>query len=316
MKEKIAILMATYNGEKYISEQIDSIIKQTYTNWSLFISDDGSVDKTMDIVNKYVEQYPDKIFIVQGEKEKHGAKENFDFLLQNVKDYEYYMFSDQDDVWLDRKIEILMDEMMKQEDKSVGEEAVLIFSDVKVVDETLKTMHDSFLNYCNLYWDEKNIFINCLIHNYAPGCSMLFNRKLYETAGRVPSDAAMHDYWCILVAAALGTVVYVESPQVLYRQHSSNCMGAKDGKWNVWRLNKSFQKTNIEKLRKEKREKLYMARAIKDKFEMELSTDDLAMLKNFIRCLESANLLKVLWLKRKYKLKIGANYMFLLSLKV
>lgn len=313
MKEKVAILMATYNGEKYISQQIDSIIKQTYTNWSLFISDDGSTDKTMDIVSKYVEQYPDKIFVIQGEKEKHGAKENFDFLLQNVKGYRYYMFSDQDDVWLENKIKVLMKKMEQMEQIEDRNTPVMVFSDMKVVDSQLNIIADSFLKYSNLIWTN-NILESYLLHNYTAGCSMLCNVRLINIIGNIPACADMHDYWIALIAASIGRVGFIKHAQVLYRQHENNSVGA--SRWRPLNFFNSISKENIQKLRKEKKMHKDMSAFFRQTYGELMSIEKQDILNKYIFFLEEKSIWKKIIWACKYQLYKTPNYFFMYMLNI
>ena len=130
--EKVDILLATYNGEKYIREQIDSILNQTYKEFRLLISDDGSTDGTRDILNEYKAK-DDRIEIFMQE-ENLGVVKNFEFLLKKVE-AKYYMFSDQDDIWKDEKIEKSL--------KKIEEGFDLVYSDLEVVDENLNVTYES-----------------------------------------------------------------------------------------------------------------------------------------------------------------------------
>ena len=138
MKEKIDILMATYNGEKYLKEQIESILNQSYENINLIISDDCSNDNTKKILQEYEKK--DKRIKVYYQKENLGYIKNFEFLLKKIEN-EIYMLSDQDDVWLPQKVEKSY-ELLKKEN------ADLVFGDLEVVDENLNTIYPSFGDLC------------------------------------------------------------------------------------------------------------------------------------------------------------------------
>jgi glycosyltransferase involved in cell wall biosynthesis len=114
----VDILMATYNGEKYIRQQLDSILSQTYEQWLLYIRDDGSTDNTVEIINNYIKKYPDKIILINDEKKGLGAKLNFGETMKFSKN-DYTMFVDQDDVWMNYKISKSLDIMEKQEKNMV-----------------------------------------------------------------------------------------------------------------------------------------------------------------------------------------------------
>ena len=223
----IAILMATYNGEKYLSEQIDSIINQSFEDYMIYIHDDGSMDETPRIIQNYKDKYPDKIQVIEGTR-TGSSKDNFFYLLDKV-DSDYYMFSDQDDVWLKDKIEKSY-KKIKELENSKGKRPVAVFTDMKVVDEGLNVIAESFEDYNKLdpYHTEFNRLV---VQNAAAGCTMIFNRAAAIEARKhrqVKQQEAvlMHDWWIILVAASMGQVAYIDEPLSLYRQHSDNSVGA------------------------------------------------------------------------------------------
>ena len=135
--EKIDILLATYNGEKYIKEQIDSILNQSYTNFNLIISDDSSTDSTVEILKEYEKKDERIKLIVQ--KENLGYIKNFEYLLTQVNS-KYYMFSDQDDFWVNDKV-------LKSYNKLVKENLDLVFCDLEIVDENLNKVNESMMKY-------------------------------------------------------------------------------------------------------------------------------------------------------------------------
>jgi Glycosyltransferases involved in cell wall biogenesis len=228
----IAILMATYNGEKYIKEQLDSILNQTYKDITCFIHDDGSTDGTIDIIKKYAEDYPDKVRIVEGEP-TGGSKNNFLFLLKEVE-ADYYMFSDQDDVWLPHKISTLksgLDEIEQELGDKAADTPVMVFGDMKVVDEKLDVINDSFIRYNDL--DTENLSINRLVvQNVVAGCTALFNRKLRDEGLKYKNQEKLrwHDWWLVLIASGKGKIAFHNESLQLYRQHNDNSIGARNDK--------------------------------------------------------------------------------------
>ena len=145
----VAICMATYNGEAYVSPQIDSILKQTYENWVLFIRDDQSTDGTQGILRQYAVQWPGKVILIEEASLDGGsAKQNFASILSWVKgnyDFSYFMFADQDDVWMNDKIEKTLQAMRKAETECQG--PVLVHTDLTVVDRNLNVLGTSFFAY-------------------------------------------------------------------------------------------------------------------------------------------------------------------------
>lgn len=227
MKETIAILMASYNGERYIKDQIESIINQNFSDWHLFISDDGSIDNTLRLEKSYQEKFPQKITIVENKTNKHGSKYNFFNLLNIVlrEKYNYFMFSDQDDVWKKNKVSDTF-KLMKQA-KNNTSVPILVHTDLEVVDENLKTLGNSFIKYRAL--DPKCKDINhLLIQNNVTGCTMMVNRPLLVKALQVENidEIAMHDWWFALIASIYGKIYFLNESTIKYRQHSENVVGA------------------------------------------------------------------------------------------
>lgn len=225
--DTVVICMAVYNGEKFLREQIESIIAQTWSKWILFIRDDGSKDKTPDLLKDYARAYPDKIVLIDDAGLKGGsAKKNFAVILNWVNcryDFRYFMFSDQDDVWLKNKIEVCMKRMKREEARKSG--PILIHTDLKVVDEKLEMLGDSFFAYRALDVKKKDLR-HLLVQNNVTGCTMLWNRRLNDLIDLQNDAVAMHDWWMALAASSFGKIVCVNKPTILYRQHGSNVVGA------------------------------------------------------------------------------------------
>lgn len=243
--EKTAILLATYNGEKYISEQIESILEQSDKEWMLYIHDDGSTDRTVEIIEKYAEMYPQQICIVDGAP-TGGAKQNFFYLFSCIE-APYYMCCDQDDVWLPDKIEITKKEMihLEKEDESLP---CLVFTELKVVDEALNILSDKMSIYQGL--DCKKLSINrALIQNVVTGCTMMVNHALRDEFMKVTdyTDVLMHDWWAFLIAVRFGKIAFLEEATILYRQHGNNGVGARNSSSLFYLLKRMLQGDEIKK---------------------------------------------------------------------
>lgn len=221
--DKIAILMATYNGEKYICQQIDSILSQTCKDWELYIHDDGSTDNTIAAVESYVEKYPNKIHLIDG-KSTGGAKYNFFYMFGQVE-APYYMTCDQDDVWLDKKIELTYDKMLTIENKA--DVPCLVYTELRVVDSELNTIADTMSGYQSLDCHKRTIN-QFILQNSVTGCTMMVNRTLRDKMLRITDidNTIMHDWWAALVAAQFGKTAFIDEPTILYRQHGDNSLGA------------------------------------------------------------------------------------------
>ena len=220
MDEQIDILLATYNGEKYLKEQIDSILNQTYKNIRLIVSDDCSKDETSIILKEY-EKTDDrvKVYIQQ---QNLGVVKNIEFLLNKVES-KYYMLSDQDDFWLENKVE-------KSLEKLRATDADLVFGDLEVVDKDLNTMYDSFGDYMKLN-DKIHKYINSdrlnYIYNCVTGCTVLAKKETIDYILPLPivSKYVIHDYWIGLMVSIHGKVAYMDEKYIKYRQHGNNQVG-------------------------------------------------------------------------------------------
>ena len=218
-------MLAVFNGEKYLAEQIDSILNQTISDIKIVIRDDGSSDSSPEIIKEYAEKFADRITLLSG-KPTGGAKTNFSEMLKAVDD-DYIMFSDQDDVWFPTKAQITLDKMLKVENCE-REKPVLVHTDLKVTDKELKVIAESFFAFQKIYPD--NLSINrLLVQNYVTGCTIMINRALKNRALPMPTGAVMHDWWLALTAAVFGKTGTVFEPTLYYRQHGGNEIGAKAG---------------------------------------------------------------------------------------
>lgn len=221
--KKVEILLATYNGEQYLREQLESIVNQEYENWVVRACDDASTDDTYNILKEYQEKYPDKIFLTRNEKGFGSAKKNFMNLMKNSS-CDYVMCCDQDDVWLPNKISLTLQEMQKNENNGIP---VLVHTDLKVVDSDLNVLSESFFEHSNF---RKEFGLNeILIQNFVTGCTMMMNRSMVTLMTRVEEcdKILMHDWVASILATSVGKVAFVDIPTMLYRQHAVNSVGAK-----------------------------------------------------------------------------------------
>lgn len=220
---KIAVLLATYNGGKYIREQLDSLFQQSCKQFHLYVRDDGSSDDTMKIVEEFRQKYPDRITILEDSQKHRGAAKSFMYLLENV-DSEYYMFCDQDDIWLPEKIEKTFARM--KDETAAKNVPVLVATDLKVVDEQLSPIKDSFNEDLKIDVFRKHPELICVRH-VVTGCTMMFNRAAKLASLPMSPRATMHDEWVALCVHFKGGVISIlDDATILYRQHTSNTLGA------------------------------------------------------------------------------------------
>ena len=240
-KTSIAILMATYNGEHFLQEQIESILGQSFSDWSIFIHDDGSIDGTNRIIDRYVENYPGKINRIDG-KTTGSAKNNF-FYLMNQVEASYYMFCDQDDIWMDKKIETTWERMKNIEKK---DRPSLVFTELSVVSQDKTLLAESMSKYQNL--DCTKLSINhIIIQNVVTGCTMMVNRRLRDMMISTTNieNIRMHDWWAGVIAAAFGEISFVEEPTIWYRQHDDNSVGAQNDNSVEYQINRVKNKESM-----------------------------------------------------------------------
>ena len=217
--ERVDILMATYNGEKYLKEQIESILTQTYSNFRLLISDDCSTDGTWSILNHYA-GLDNRVLIHRNER-NIGIVNNFEFLLRQVQS-EFFMYSDQDDVWRINKIEKSLNQLKK-------DNAGIVHTDLEVVDENLNQIAPSF-------WDLKKIkkrvefnnFESLFLNNYVTGCTIMARSDYIYRILPFPKDNEhfIHDYWTAMIISNFSRMTYIDEPLIRYRQHGDNSVGS------------------------------------------------------------------------------------------
>ena len=226
--KKVEILLATFNGEPYLSEQLDSILSQDTQNWHLTASDDGSSDRTVEILDAYAQTYPEKIKRVVSGRQFHNARDHFFWLMEQC-DADYIQFCDQDDVWHPDKLRLLQEALEEAEAAYGADTPLLAFSDQAVVDKNLELIAPSMMVLQQQ--DSRALdYRNLLYQNVVSGCTMAINRPLAKLAACCTDtqQVIMHDWWLALTAARFGKMVYVDRATIDYRQHGDNSVGAKN----------------------------------------------------------------------------------------
>lgn len=205
-KIKVSVAMATYNGEKYLKEQIRSILNNLGDNDELIISDDGSSDNTIAIINEFQDQ---RIRLIEGPR--NGLKANFANAISNTTG-DFIFLSDQDDVWFDNKVSIVLNEFLKDDN------LLLIQHDAIVVDENDNTLYDSFSNHRKV----KTGIIKNLIKNSYHGCCIAFKKELIKEILPIPNSIYLHDQWIGMIAEDNGKTKFINDKLMKYRRHSNN----------------------------------------------------------------------------------------------
>lgn len=216
---RVCILLSTYNGEKYLAEQLKSIERQRYKNWFVIISDDGSNDRTIDIARNYQQKWGEsRLIILQGPQQ--GFCANFLSMASNPAiSADLYAFCDQDDIWLPEKFDYIV---RKLEWSQLQQMPTVYCGRTEIVDESLQTLGKS------PNFKRQPSFENALVQSIAGGNTMVFNqctKELLESTGI--TDVASHDWWLYqLITGVGGTVYYDPKPLIKYRQHSNSLIGA------------------------------------------------------------------------------------------
>ena len=244
-KIELAVLLATYNGAKYLVEQLDSLRAQTYQDFICYIHDDGSNDGTQQIITEYCNRYPAH-FVYLGCSRTGGPKYNFMYLLKEVE-ANYYMFCDQDDVWKPEKIEKSYSTLQKLEVNAHS--PACIFSDLSVVDANLNIVSASFYKYTKR--NPHKLSINDMLYdNLAYGCTIMFNAPIRNIIlnVNVVEYVHMHDVFPSYIASALGKLKFIDVPLMLYRRHDktvSTTTKARTLSQNIKRLIKVVSPSKI-----------------------------------------------------------------------
>lgn len=246
----VAILLATFNGARYLPELLDSIESQTHRNIQVYIRDDVSTDSTMDILRKYQLESRFSVKIFVSDRPSGSAGGNFSLLsAENFKDVNYFLFADQDDIWLQRKVESYLSKILEVEQSSRQLEPVAVFSDLVVVDESRRIIADSFWRYQKINPSE-NSYADIVTKNVLTGCACIFNRRALDLAFPMPEKSLLHDWWLALVVSRCGRLEFLSDPYVLYRQHSDNVVGAREANiFSVIKRLADFKVTVIHLLR-------------------------------------------------------------------
>ncbi|MCZ4242916.1 glycosyltransferase family 2 protein [Pedobacter punctiformis] len=271
---KINIVLATYNGQSYIEAQINSIIAQTYSNWELLIRDDGSTDKTLQIIKEF-ENVDNRINVLTDLKGNVRSCQNFSILMSQVsKDAQYVMFCDQDDIWLEDKIERSLYAMNTLEKAHGSDGPLMVYGTYRMIDHNGKDLQLAVPDYSTR--PSLNLLLS---QNYIYGCTMLINQKLLERSIPIPSTAENHDYWLALICAINnGHFSYIKQPLLLYRQHNLNVSGSYTNASLLNRVKRIFSIDEIQSIKK----RLAMFISLK-KSVINKSSQNALLLDNYIR---------------------------------
>ena len=210
--------MATYNGEKYLVEQLDSIINQTYHNWNLLIRDDNSTDKTLEIIQNYHKK-DKRIKILKDNKGNLGIVRNFEELLKSSES-EFIMFSDQDDIWVENKLDMYLKMIEKIKNKGF-----MIHSDAILFDKNKSNiLKDTFISKKAINRGLENVFFNYFVQ----GATILISKEIKNFILPFPKEVYLHDRYIHLISELFFERIFVNKALIYYRQHGDNQIGAKN----------------------------------------------------------------------------------------
>lgn len=214
----ISVCIATYNGERFIREQIDSILRQLSSDDEIIVSDDGSTDDTISIINSIEDK---RIRVIEGPR-KQSPTSNFECALKASKG-DFIFMSDQDDVWKPNKVNICMEWLQRYD---------CVVSDAEVTDSSLNPLYPSL--YAIMQVKQGRIY-NTIWKNGYTGCCMAFRRNVLEASLPFPKDIPMHDIWIGNVAAYKYNVKFIPDTLIYFRRHedTTSCNG-KGSKYSIW----------------------------------------------------------------------------------
>lgn len=254
---KIQVLLSSYNGEKYIGEQLDSILKQKEVAVHINVRDDGSKDETKKVLEEYKKAHSGKIDVEYGEN--IGFAKSFYSLAENSGEYKYFAFSDQDDVWLPDKI--IVGVLSIDGDSEAPE---MYFCNCSLVDSSLNLLGIAYDNTVKMPLEKHQR----ILENLATGCTIVFNRAARDMFIKAnPEKIEYHDLWMYVICSYFGKVIYDSTPHILYRQHQGNVIGSKPDIVKLWR-------GRIKQLQKKTHLREYIASEVLRLFGDRLSPDE------------------------------------------
>lgn len=274
---KVQILMSTYNGERFLREQIESLLRQSWKNVEILIRDDGSKDGTREILNEYSDKYENiQVYL----ESNLGVAGSF-FELLKKSDADYVAFCDQDDIWLEKKIEAAVVKLEQEKGPA------LYCSNKILVDSTGNPMKKQDIR------KRRPGFGNAVVECICTGCTAVMNQELAEILKeKVPEHAILHDWWTYLAASYVGKVIYDEQAYIYYRQHQENVVGAKPGFWGEVQSKAAYLRNNRGKLKGQLTDfaKLYQGNKDKD-----------ALVQNVLGAEHFPGTIKILWNRDMYR---------------
>lgn len=226
VKPTLQILLATYNGEPFLPDLLESVLRQTYVNWELIIRDDGSTDRTREICEEYRGR-DNRISTLDDQKGNLGANRNFEVLLGRAS-ASYVMFCDQDDVWLPDKAERSVHALRELEIEKGERTPLLVYTDLALIGAHSEPISPSLYRFTGRD-PRRNELRHMCVASAIYGCTMIVNRPLLSLLRPFPAELMYWDLWLAVIALSFGAVEYLDEVTVLYRRHSRNVSGLSCG---------------------------------------------------------------------------------------
>ena len=228
IRDLIHVLLPTFDGARFLAEQLDSLQGQSHAEWRLLVRDDGSRDDSVDVVERYARSDSRIVRLADGAGHQ-GCAGSFGRLMAAARSEgaRAIAFADQDDVWLPDKLARTLARLRDLERVRGAAHPALVHSDLLVVAEDGRLRHPSFLRYERVRHDQAQPLRTLLTQNFVTGCTALFNAPLLDRALPLPPETPMHDWWVALCAAAFGTIAFEPAATVRYRQHPHTALGRK-----------------------------------------------------------------------------------------
>ncbi|CAH6800210.1 N-glycosyltransferase [Vibrio chagasii] len=246
------VILASYNGSKYIEEQILSILGQTVRPKAIYIRDDCSSDDTIAIIENIAKEF-DNIILLDDNLGNLGYVKNFEVLVKSVRS-KYFFFSDQDDIWLENKAETMLNNIIDENKSSC-------FSNAYVTDSQLRIQGSKLDDSIYYKLNKKN---GILVNNFVTGATLLCKSDFVISLLPFP-DGIPHDYWIAANSEVRGELCYVNNELIYYRQHDDNLIGSNIGEGYIARIRKSLTKDNVKKRKAAIFEKVRLLREINNR---------------------------------------------------
>lgn len=225
----VSIFLATYNGEKYLDEQLASLFNQTYKDFIVYVLDDCSTDNTLSILKQWKSKFPDKLIVSCREGNSGKPQIPFLELAINHKESDYYMFCDQDDKWFSNKVQISVDSIKAYEEQYSSDIPILLGTELTITDQDLVPFKKQKKQIDYKKYSSPNKLI---CYNVFTGCTIIFNSALSNYISEIPENCPLHDWWLAFIASVLGVAGIIPEKTMFYRQHGNNVVGAE--------INRSF----------------------------------------------------------------------------